>query len=105
MHLFLGGASAFVPSFWVDRRVDEAGAAAGFNPDDACPRCVAPRVRAETLLIASRSDERIPYQQSVAIRNAMGARAKLMLVDGASHVGVGAAPGVPEAIIRWLDKQ
>lgn len=105
VHLFLGGASALVPSFWVDSRIDEAARAAGFDPDAACPRCVAPRVRAATLLIASRDDERIPYQQSVAIRDAMGGRATLMLVDRASHVQVGAAPGVSEAIRRWLDPQ
>jgi uncharacterized protein len=104
VHLFLGAASAFVPGFWVDKRIDDAARAAGFDPDRACPRCVAPRMRAEALVIASRADERIPYQQSVSIRDAIGARASLILIDGARHSGVGSAPGVADAVSRWLDR-
>lgn len=99
----LGGLAALAPQRWVNARIDEAGRSAAFDPDRACPRCAAPRVRARTLIIASRADERIPYQQSASVRDAIGARAELMLVEGASHVVVGAAPGVPEAVARWID--
>ena len=99
----LGGLAALVPQRWVNARIDEAGRIASFDPDRACPRCAAPQVRAPTLIIASRADERIPYQQSVAVREAIGARTKLMLVDGARHVVVGGADGVQDAIAHWID--
>ena len=54
------------------------------------------------LLIHSRDDERIPWQHSVELREALGPNGTLMLVDGEGHVQVGHAPGVAAAIDRWL---
>jgi pimeloyl-ACP methyl ester carboxylesterase len=99
----LGPAAGVVPSALVDELIDGACARAGFDADDACPRCVAPRIRASVLLVHSRDDARIPWQHSAAIAGALRARHELMLVDGAGHVHVGEAAGVPEAVERWLD--
>jgi len=99
---FFGGPARLVPSALVDALVDGAARHAGFDPDRACPRCVAGRIHAAVLLIHSRDDERIPWQQSVELREALGAKAQLMLVEGEGHVRVGHAPGVTEAIDRWL---
>jgi len=86
----------------VDDLIDAAADGAGFDPSTACPLCVAPQIKAPVLLIHSRDDERIPWQQSAAIRDALRSPVTLMLVDGASHVGIGSAPGVPEAVDRFL---
>jgi len=99
----LGPLGRAIPRSLVDELVDGATARAGFDPDAACPRCVAPRIRAAVLLVHSRDDERIPWQHSVAIDRALRARHELMLVDGAGHVHVGEAPGVAAATERWLD--
>ena len=98
----LGGLSVLIPSRFVKDIVDRSGATAGFDPDEACPRCVAPRIAGSVLLIHSRDDERIPYQHSVAIKQATRARSRLMLVDGVSHVAIGGAPGVEAAVDAWL---
>jgi pimeloyl-ACP methyl ester carboxylesterase len=87
----------------VDELVDDASARAGFDADAACPRCVAPKIRAAVLLIHCRDDERIPWQHSAAIAAALVSRHELMLIDGAGHVGVGEGRGVATAIERWLD--
>ena len=95
VHLFLRGALRVRTGLLGRSPHREAAAAAGFDADDACPRCVAPRVHAQTLLIASRADERIPYRQSVAIRDAMGARATLMLVTARATSVSAARPAFP----------
>jgi pimeloyl-ACP methyl ester carboxylesterase len=98
-----GGIARLVPARWLNARIDRAARVAGFDPNQACPRCAAPRVRASALIIASTDDERIPWRQAQSIQRAFRAPAQLMLVHGAGHVGVGRAPGVAEAVERWLD--
>lgn len=98
-----GWPARWIPSAVVNELIDGAARQAGFDADQACPRCVAPRIRASVLLIHSRDDERIPWQQSVEIRNALKSPTKLMLVDGVKHVDTGDGAGVPEMIERWLD--
>ncbi|MET0389868.1 MAG: alpha/beta fold hydrolase [Polyangiales bacterium] len=100
---FAGRLASLVPDRWLNARIDEAGRLAGFDPDQACPRCVAPHIQAAALIVASRSDERIPYAHAQAIHHALGARAELFTVEHTSHVAVGRAPGVPAAIAQWLD--
>jgi alpha-beta hydrolase superfamily lysophospholipase len=99
----LGPPAAWVPGGVVDRLIDESAQRAGFDPDRACPRCVAPRIRAPVLLVHSRDDERIPWRHSVEIHDALKARKKLVLVAGVGHVRVARAAGVREEIQRWLD--
>jgi pimeloyl-ACP methyl ester carboxylesterase len=99
----LGAPAGWIPRSVVDELVDGATARAGFDADAACPRCVAPQIRAAVLLVHSRDDERIPWQHSAAIARALSARHELMLVDGAGHVHVGEAPGVATATEAWLD--
>jgi pimeloyl-ACP methyl ester carboxylesterase len=104
LHWALGGFAQLVPSGWVNHVIGKAGRSAGFDPNQACPRCVASRIRGSVLLVASRDDERIPFQECVEIHKALGPRAQLILVDGARHVDTGNAPGVPEAVNHWLDR-
>ena len=99
----LGPPGRWLPAQLVDELIDGAAAQANFDADDACPRCVASRIAAAVLLVHSRDDERIPWQHSVAIARALQSRHELLLVNGASHVRVGDAPGVAEATQRWLD--
>jgi pimeloyl-ACP methyl ester carboxylesterase len=98
-----GPLAHLVPGAVLDSLVDEAAREAGFDADDACPRCAARRIRVPTMLIPSRDDERIPFGHSVAIREVLPASAELMLVSGVGHVRVGSARGVDQAIARWLD--
>jgi dipeptidyl aminopeptidase/acylaminoacyl peptidase len=99
---FFGRPSHLAPQALVDDLLDGAARQAGFDANDACPRCVAPRIRASVLLVHSRDDERIPWRHSVEIRDAMKAPVKLVLVRGVGHVQTGAAPGVDEAVAHWL---
>jgi pimeloyl-ACP methyl ester carboxylesterase len=101
---WFGRFADLVPDFWIDARLEQAGRVAGFRAEHACARCVAPQLTAAVLLIASRDDERIPYQQAEAIRDAIGGRARLFLVDGVGHVAVGRAAGVADAVARFLDE-
>ena len=103
LHWIAGRIALLVPAAWTDARIDEAGHIGGFDPDRACPRCVAPKLKAATLIVASRADERIPFEQSQAVYAALTARREWHLVDGAQHVSVGDAPGVQAAVVRWLD--
>jgi pimeloyl-ACP methyl ester carboxylesterase len=103
LHWMLGGAAQLIPAAWVDARIDEAGKIADFDPDHACPRCMAPTVRARVLIIASRDDERIPYAQVQGLVAAFQGRAQLMTVDSVGHVAVGAHHGVAEAVAHFLD--
>jgi pimeloyl-ACP methyl ester carboxylesterase len=98
----LGPRARWLPGTMIDELIDRATEHAGFDPNAACPRCVAPRITAAVLLVHSRDDERIPWRHSVAIARALNARHQLMLVDGVDHVHVGDAPGVAQATERWL---
>lgn len=100
---FFGAPARLVPRALVNELIDGAARHAGFDAERACPRCVAGRIEAAVLLIHSRDDERIPWQHSVELRQALGPKGKLMLVEGEGHVRVGHALGVVEAIDRWLE--
>lgn len=105
LHWKLGPLADFVPSAVVNDLIDGATAQANFSADAACPRCVAPRVRARVLLIHSRDDERIPWQHSSAIHAALRSPKELMLVQGVGHVATNNAPGVADAISRFLARR
>jgi alpha-beta hydrolase superfamily lysophospholipase len=98
----LGPLAAGVPASWLTEMVDEAGEMAGFDPDEACPRCVASRLQAPLLLIHSRDDERIPFAHTEAVRAACASPAELMALDGPDHNATPAAPGVAQAVDAWL---
>jgi pimeloyl-ACP methyl ester carboxylesterase len=98
----LGAPARWASRALVDDLIDGAARQAGFDADRACPRCVAPQIRASVLLVHSRDDERIPWHQSVEIRDAMRSKVELMLVRGVGHVRTGSAPGVDLATQRWL---
>jgi alpha-beta hydrolase superfamily lysophospholipase len=98
----LAAPARFIPAPVVDGLIDDAARRAGFDPDHACPRCVAPQIRAAVLLVHSRDDERIPWRHSVEIRDALRSRNELLLVDGVRHVAVGRGAGVEQATRRWL---
>ncbi|MEM9195479.1 MAG: alpha/beta hydrolase, partial [Myxococcota bacterium] len=101
---WMGGPLAILVSAdWTRDVIDQAGDEASFDPDLACPRCVAPNIQGSLFLIHAKDDERIPWQHSVSIRDA--ADAQLMLVDEAGHLGIGSAAGVPEATARWFEQE
>jgi alpha-beta hydrolase superfamily lysophospholipase len=99
----LGWPARWIPATAVNELIDDSARQAGFDPDRACALCVAPQIRAAVLLIHSREDERIPWQHSVAIRDALRSRKQLFLVDGVGHVHTGSGAGVVQATERWLD--
>jgi len=99
----LGPAAGLVPPWVVDDLVDGAALEARFDADSACPRCVAPRIRAAVLLVHSRDDERIPFQHSLQIRDALTCPKDLLLVDGPGHVRIGSSPLVVARVEAWLD--
>ena len=99
-----GDLSALVPPGFVQGIVDNSGDVAGFDPDEACPRCAAQTVTAPVLLVHSRDDERIPFGHSMAIKQALPDTAQLMLRDGPGHNATGGAPGVQPAVHAWLAK-
>ncbi len=102
----LGPAAELIPVSFERGILQEAGRRAGFDPDQACPRCAVSRFRGSLLLIHGKDDERIPWRQSEQIRRAAAAASevRLVLVPGASHLSVGAAEGVPALIDRWFDE-
>ena len=98
----LGPLARLVPSALVDELIDGAARQAGFDADDACPRCVAPRIKARVLLVHSRDDERIPFHHSLEIRDALRSAAELMLIDGVSHVATGSETAVMAKIDNFI---
>lgn len=103
---WIGGPfAALVPDAWIDARVAHAAALAQFDPAQACPRCVAPTIKASVLLIHSRDDERIPFQHSVAIHAALRTPKRLLLVSGVGHVETNRAAGAEAAITSWLSEK
>lgn len=99
----LGWPGRLVPAPVLDQLIDDSARTAGFDPDLACPRCSASQIRAAVLLVHCRDDERIPWQHSVAIRAALKAPSRLMLLERGGHLGVADSPGVQGATDRWLD--
>lgn len=99
--LMLGPIASMLPDAYVASVIDEAGRRARFDPDAACPRCVASSINGPLFLIHGREDRRIPWSHSQRIRDAAG-RVELWVVEGAGH-GVAGAAGVSEAVDAWLD--
>ena len=102
-----GSAAELIPAFFLRDILDDAGRRAGFDPGRACPRCAVSGFRGSLLLVHGKAEERIPWQQSVQIRDAAtrASEVRVVLVPGASHLGVGSAKGVPALIDRWFDEQ
>jgi pimeloyl-ACP methyl ester carboxylesterase len=98
----LGPLARLIPDALVDELVDGAARQASFDADDACPRCVASRIKARVLLVHSRDDERIPFHHSLEIRDAMRAPAQLLLVDGVSHAATGSSAEVMAQIDTFI---
>lgn len=98
----LGPLARLIPSALVDELIDGAARQASFAADDACPRCVAPRIKARVLLVHSRGDERIPFHHSLEIRDALRSPAELMLLDGVRHVATGSVPAVMAKIDTFI---
>lgn len=98
----LGPFARLIPDGLVADLVDGAARRASFDADDACPRCVASRIKARVLLVHSRDDERIPFHHSLEIRDALRAPADLLLVDGVSHVATGASAQVMAQIDSFI---
>jgi pimeloyl-ACP methyl ester carboxylesterase len=103
LHWMLGPAAGLVPAWIVDDLIDGAALDAHFDADAACPRCVAPQIRAAVLLVHSRDDERIPFQHSLAIHDALSCPKEVFLLDGPGHVRIGSNPRVVERVEAWLD--
>lgn len=102
----LGPIAGLIPRAVIQSLVDTAGHSAGFDPDDASPRCVVSRFHGSLLLIHGLLDPRIPWRESAEIRDAASGASdvRLMLVPKAGHLDIGEAPGVQQAIDRWLDE-
>ncbi len=69
----------------IDNAVALAGQYAGFNPDDASPLDAIARMHTPVLLIHSRTDGFIPWQESQALHDAAKDHSKLILLDGPNH--------------------
>ena len=74
-----------LPSSFVNGAVDLAGAAGGFDPDEASPVAAVTRTRAQVLLIHGDDDARIPYWHSALIAGAGRGHTELVRVMGAGH--------------------
>jgi pimeloyl-ACP methyl ester carboxylesterase len=94
-----------LPSFLVNRCIDAAAAAAGFDPDRASPTEAITKTRAPLLLIHGGADDRIPSWHSKLIAAAAVGRVELVVVPSADH---GSITGDPSGVIRkrapeWFD--
>jgi pimeloyl-ACP methyl ester carboxylesterase len=109
-HLYLGryllGLSGLIPRDEVDRRVDQAGREAGFDPDAASPLDAVRTTRAAVLLIHGERDRSIPAAHSRTLYRAASPPKRLVVVRGEGHNSVMAdRRGVlREEAIRWLER-
>ena len=74
-----------IPDALTDVLVDRAGAIAGFDPDDASPERRVANATAHMLIVHSRDDETIPYEQAVDIVTRCGDRCELLTLEGMTH--------------------
>ena len=81
-HILLG---RWIPSTVIEASIDRAGRIAEFNPIDASPQNAIARTQAPVLLIHSRADEKIPYQQGESLHAAAKGHSELILVEGEGH--------------------
>jgi pimeloyl-ACP methyl ester carboxylesterase len=77
-----------LPRWWLDRVVDQGGALAGFDPDDAAPVRAVAHTNARILIFHGRADAHIPLRHSEMIRHAAPARVQLRVLDSEDHVTI-----------------
>lgn len=93
-----------LPARYVDSCVDRAGREAGFDPDRASPEHAVTTTATPLLLVHGDADERIPIAHSRRIAAAAGGHAELVVVHGATHESVFAAPEIADRAIPWLEE-
>lgn len=79
--------SWIIPGFFVDSMIRIASMRAGFDPDDASPEADIAHTNGRHLLVHSRDDEIVPYQQAVDMKDACGERCELLTLEGMDHLG------------------
>lgn len=94
-----------LPSAFVDRVIELAGASGGFDPDAASPADAITRTSAAVLLIHGRRDGRIPSWHSERILAAGRDHTELVVVDGAGHESVAGSTEarLADRAARWFD--
>jgi pimeloyl-ACP methyl ester carboxylesterase len=72
----------------INKAIDEAGALAGFDPDAASPLRMCRSSSAHMLFIHGSHDTQIPASHSRALKQAVGDRGKIVLIQGGTHDSV-----------------
>ena len=70
--LMFGPLGHALPDAWVQDVIDRAGETAGFDPDQACPRCAAATFQGALFLAHGDADRRIPPWHGDRIEHARG---------------------------------
>lgn len=76
---------SWVTSQQLDNATMEAGRLAGFNPSDANTAAAVARITVPIFLAHGQEDRNIPVDDVRELARAAGARATLLIVDGADH--------------------
>ncbi len=101
---YLDGLAPLIPAREIQRRVDQAGSEAGFDPDEASPLEAVRRGRAAILLLHGAEDRSIPAAHSRELYAAARGPKRLVVIAGEGHNSVMAdRRGVlREEAMRWL---
>jgi pimeloyl-ACP methyl ester carboxylesterase len=101
---YLLGLAPLIPRDELERRVDQAGREAGFDPDQASPLDAIRRSRAAILLLHGAADRSIPADHSRELYAAASAPKRLVVIAGEGHNSVMAdRRGILRAeAMRWL---
>lgn len=92
---------AWIPSFFLDSIVRDAGLLGGFSPDEADTAGAIGRTRARVLLLHGDADRNVPFLHAQALlRACRPGRCELVRIPGADH---GGALGSETANARALD--
>jgi len=78
----------FMSDQFIQARLDEAAARAGFDPDEADTCAAAAQLSDPILVIHGRGDWWVPAEQGSAVAEAAPPGSKLLLLDALGHVGV-----------------
>jgi pimeloyl-ACP methyl ester carboxylesterase len=99
---YLRGPLKWLPDSWFQSALDDAGRISRFDPDRTGPENSIRLGSAPLLLIHGDADRQVPLRHSQKLEELAGARAKLVVVPGATHDSVLSRPVVERETLDWL---
>jgi len=101
---YLRGPLKWLPDSWFQAALDDAGRISSFDPDRAGPENSIAGGSAPLLLLHGDADQQVRLRHSMRLGALAGARAKLVVVPGATHDSVLSRPVVKSETLAWLER-